>query len=124
MKAFAFYTFKHFCYSGFWREIYLKNISTDGESEEIDEFHDTQKCLDQSSSKKHFTKKFHGFCMFFKFKRSVFDFFFSAFFFYFFFYCFLSAVIKEEIQKLLLHNVNLISVHVWISERKSDQNSV
>ena len=83
VKAFAFYTFKHFCYSGFWREIYLKNISTDGESEEIDEFHESQKCLGQSSSKTFSKKKFHGFCMFFKFKGSILRFFFRLFFLFF-----------------------------------------
>ena len=35
----------------------LKNISTEKESEEADEFHDSQKCLRQSSSK-NFSKKF------------------------------------------------------------------
>ena len=55
----------------------LKNISTEEESEEIDEFHDSQKFLGESSSKKLFKKKkiFHGFCMFFKFKRSILRFF-------------------------------------------------
>ena len=48
---------------------------------------------------KTFQKKFfHGFCMFFKFKRSVFDFFKT------FFHCFLSAIIKEEMKNTKVHN--------------------
>ena len=38
-------------------EFVLKNISIEEESEETDEFHDSQKCLRQSSSKK-ISKKF------------------------------------------------------------------
>jgi len=71
VKAFEFCTFKQFFYFAFWRENYLKNISAKEESEEADEFHDSQKCLRQSSSKKFSKKIFHGFCMFFKIKRSI-----------------------------------------------------
>ena len=63
----------------------LKNISTEKESGEPDEIHDSQKCLRESSSKKFKKKIFHGFSMFFKFKRSILRFFFFAVFFLFFF---------------------------------------
>ena len=42
----------------------LKNISTEEESEEIDEFHDSQKCLGQSSSKNFKKKLFMDFVCF------------------------------------------------------------
>ena len=42
----------------------LKNISTEKESEEADEFHDSQKCLRQSSSKKFSKKNFMDFVCF------------------------------------------------------------
>ena len=74
-------------------KLILKNISTDEESKEIDDFHDSQKCLSQSSSKKFQKKhKIHGFFMFFKFKGSILRVF-VAFFFSAFFHSFLSAVI-------------------------------
>ena len=57
----------------------LKNISAKEESEEADEFHDSQKCLGESSSKKFSKKFFHGFYMFFKFKGSILRFFFILF---------------------------------------------
>ena len=58
-------------------KIILKNISEKEESEEVDEFHGSPNILRQSSSKK-FLKKFHGFCMFFKFKSSILRYFFCA----------------------------------------------
>ena len=72
---------KKFAFSASGEKIILKSISAKEEPEEADEFHDSQKCLCQSSSKKfQKTKKFHGFCMFFKFKGSIFRVFFCAFF--------------------------------------------
>ena len=44
----------------------LKNISAMEEYEEADEFHHSQKCLCQSSSKKISKKIFHGFCIIFQ----------------------------------------------------------
>jgi len=41
---------KHFAISASGEKIILKNISAKKESEEADEFHDSQKCLRQSSS--------------------------------------------------------------------------
>ena len=96
MNAFAFCIFEQFCYFGFWREITLKKNFTEEESEEADEFHGSQKCLGQSSSKKFSKKNFHGFCMFSNLSAR-----FLTFFFRLFFYCFLSAVIKEEIGWLV-----------------------
>ena len=58
----------NFAISSSGEKISLKNISAKEESEEADEFHDSQKCLRQSSSKKFSKNHFHGFCMFFKFK--------------------------------------------------------
>ena len=75
----------NFAISASGEKIILKKISAKEESQEADEFHDSQKCLHQSSSKKFSKKNFHGFCMFFKFKRSILRFFFCVFFYNFFF---------------------------------------
>ena len=84
MKEFLFFTSKKFAIPVSEEKFILKNISTDKESEEADEFHDFQKCLGESSSKKFSKKFFHGFCMFFKFKGSILRFFFCVFFLSFF----------------------------------------
>ena len=60
----------NFAISSSGEKIGLQNISAKEESEDADEFHDSQKCLGQSSSKE-ISKKFHGFCMFFEFKGSI-----------------------------------------------------
>ena len=78
------------------RKLFLENISAKEESEKADEFHDSQKCLGESSGKKFSKNFFHGFCMFFKFKGSILRLFFPLdfpLFFPLFFYSFLSAVI-------------------------------
>ena len=72
-------------------KISLKNISAKEESEEADEFHDSQKCLRQISGKTFFKKIFMDFVCFSN-LRARFSAFFSAFF-----YSFLSAVITKEI---------------------------
>ena len=43
---------KHFAILASAEKVILKNISAKEESEEADEFHDSQKCLRQSSNKK------------------------------------------------------------------------
>ena len=53
----------NFAISASGEKIILKNISAKEESEEADEFHDSQKCLGESSSKKFFENFFHGFSM-------------------------------------------------------------
>ena len=47
----------NFAVSASEEKFILKNISKKEESEEVDEFHDSQKCLRQSSGKKLSTKK-------------------------------------------------------------------
>ena len=49
-----FFTFEKVCYPVSGENFILKNISTEKESEEADEFHDSQKCLGESSRKKFF----------------------------------------------------------------------
>ena len=83
-RQMCFVLSKHFAISASAEKIILKNISAKEESEEVDECHDSQKCLRQSSSKKFSKKSFHGFCMFFKFKGSILRFFLRSFFLFFF----------------------------------------
>ena len=85
----------NFAISASGEQIILKNISAKEESEEADEFHDSQKCLRQSSSKKFSKKNFMDFVCFSNL---------SARFLIFFnvyltcvFYCFGIGVKKEEI---------------------------
>ena len=123
VKAFAFCTFKHFAISASGEKLLWKKI-TEEESEEADEFHDSQKCLGQSYSKTFSNKKkFHGFCMFFKFKGSILRFFFRFFFalfFAFFFYSFLSAVItfKEThyLKRGMKSGAERLALHFFVKE--------
>ena len=64
VKAFAFVFSNNFAISSSGEKITLKTISTKEESEEADEFHDSQKCLRQSSSKKISKKIFMVFACF------------------------------------------------------------
>ena len=66
---------------------------------------------------KLFKKKFNGFCMFFKFKRSIFYFFLTFFFFSFFLNCFGTGVIKEEIAKL--NYLQMISQRREVTHQRS-----
>ena len=79
----------NFAISASGEKIILKNISAKEESEEADEFHDSQKCLRQSSSKKISKKIFMDFVCF----SNLSAWFCVSFFFAFFFYSFLSDVI-------------------------------
>ena len=56
MKEFPFFTSKKFAIPVSGEKVILKNISTEKESGEPDEFHDSQKYLRETSSKK-FSKK-------------------------------------------------------------------
>ena len=75
----------NFAISASGEQIILKNISAKEESEEADEFHDSQKCLRQSSSKNFSKKNFMDFVCFSNLSAR-----FCVFFFY---YSFLSEVI-------------------------------
>ena len=69
----------NFAISSSGEKISLNNISAKEESEEADEFHDSQKCLHQSSSKKFSKKVFMDFVCFSNLRARFFGFFCSFF---------------------------------------------